>query len=150
LSADKTTFHCTPELISPANYVELPRINYKFNGKKYKNYYAVCVLDTDIETLGFSALVKVNTETHEETYYNCRKGEEASEPVFVARPGGTDEEDGVVLTSVVSRDQETSTALVCIDPKTMKEIARAEFRAKGPVTKTFHGQFIGKETIHLF
>lgn len=61
------------------------------------------------------------------------------EPVFVARPGAADEDDGVVLTIVVDK-KGTKSILVALDGKTFTEVARAEMPqvyALGP-----HGSFI--------
>ncbi|KAH7304642.1 carotenoid oxygenase [Rhexocercosporidium sp. MPI-PUGE-AT-0058] len=61
------------------------------------------------------------------------------EPVFVARPGSTEEDDGLVLTIVIDR-KGTKSILVALDGKTLKEVARADMPqvyALGP-----HGSFI--------
>jgi torulene dioxygenase len=64
------------------------------------------------------------------------------EPVFVARPGGTEEDDGVVLTIVVDKKGAKS-ILVALNGKDLKEVARADMPqvyALGP-----HGSFIEGE-----
>jgi torulene dioxygenase len=65
------------------------------------------------------------------------------EPVFIARPGATEEDDGVVLTIVCNRVGSTS-LLVALDAKDLTEVARAEMPhvyGIGP-----HGTFVsGKE-----
>lgn len=48
-----------------------------------------------------------------------------SEPIFVAHPNATEEEDGVLLTVALDAIRRTS-ALVVIDAKDMEELARAE------------------------
>ncbi len=61
------------------------------------------------------------------------------EPVFVANPGGKEEDDGVVLTIVVDK-KGTKSILVALDGKTLKEIARAalpQVYGLGP-----HGSFV--------
>jgi len=47
-----------------------------------------------------------------------------SEPVFVNRPGGKDEEDGVVLSVLIYSDQTKPIQLLVLDPTTLTEIAR--------------------------
>ncbi|KAF4503542.1 retinal pigment epithelial membrane family [Fusarium agapanthi] len=64
------------------------------------------------------------------------------EPIFIQRPGATDEDDGIVLTIVINREA-THSVLVAIDAKTFKEVARADMPqvyALGP-----HGTFIEGE-----
>ncbi|KAI1841213.1 hypothetical protein JX265_013172 [Neoarthrinium moseri] len=61
------------------------------------------------------------------------------EPVFIGRPGATEEDDGVVLTIVINREG-TQSILVALDGQTFEEIARADMPhvyALGP-----HGTFI--------
>ena len=59
------------------------------------------------------------------------------EPVFVARPGSTDEGDGVVLT--VGTDGERAT-LAILDARTLLEVGRAV--APIPLPLGFHGGFV--------
>ena len=60
------------------------------------------------------------------------------EPVFVATPGGTDEDDGVVLSVVLDAAAENSFLLV-LDGKSFEEIGRATLPQTVPFG--FHGQF---------
>jgi carotenoid cleavage dioxygenase-like enzyme len=61
------------------------------------------------------------------------------EPIFVARPGGRDEDDGVLLT--VGSGQRTQTsALAIIDARSMALLAHAEVPTAIPLG--FHGSFI--------
>jgi carotenoid cleavage dioxygenase-like enzyme len=64
------------------------------------------------------------------------------EPVFVQRPGSTDEDDGIVLTIVVNK-QGTHSILIGLDGRTFEEVARADMPqvyGMGP-----HGSFIEGE-----
>lgn len=58
------------------------------------------------------------------------------EPVFIPRPGGTDEDDGVVLVVVFDGDASTS-YLLCLDAKNLTEVTRATVHM--PVRLGFHG-----------
>jgi len=49
-----------------------------------------------------------------------------SEPIFVQRPGGTDEDDGIILSTVINLLPDQPIFLVILDAKTFTEIARAE------------------------
>uniref|UniRef100_A0A0D3EQ99 Uncharacterized protein n=1 Tax=Oryza barthii TaxID=65489 RepID=A0A0D3EQ99_9ORYZ len=66
------------------------------------------------------------------------EGSVPSEPFFVARPGATDEDDGVVI-SIVSSDDGEGYALV-LDATTFEEIARVRFPYGLPYG--FHGCWI--------
>ncbi|XP_045113371.1 beta,beta-carotene 15,15'-dioxygenase-like [Portunus trituberculatus] len=131
--------------ISP-NIIDLPRINYKYNGKPYTFAYGV-----EVNPLGmqFSRLVKMNMRTGETQLWH-EDGKLVSEPVFLAAPDATREEEGVVLTTLLDKNNPTFVALLVLDPTSWKEVARVEFKAQGKVTQTFHGQFAATgDNVHL-
>jgi len=68
------------------------------------------------------------------------------EPVFVARPGGTDEDDGVLL-SVGGPQRTDTSALAIIDARTMELVASAEVPSAIPLG--FHGSFTRSGTVGL-
>lgn len=133
---NQNTYHCEPEVLADIN-LEFPQINYaKYNTKKYRYIYGVSVSPDE-------AIVKVdaNTKSHvlwkEERCY-------PSEPVFIAEPGGTAEDDGVLVAAVNRAGQtedENSCFLLVLDAKTFTEIARAEFEGVERFPKDFHGVF---------
>lgn len=62
----------------------------------------------------------------------------AGEPVFVARPGGVDEDDGILLTLVINAMKGHSFLLI-LEAKSLQEVART-----GPFDFTpygLHGNF---------
>ena len=48
------------------------------------------------------------------------QGAYPSEPVFVNRPGSTDEQDGVLLSILIYSDNKRPIQLVALDPKDLK------------------------------
>ncbi|KZT63168.1 hypothetical protein DAEQUDRAFT_770851 [Daedalea quercina L-15889] len=65
-----------------------------------------------------------------------------SEPIFAPRPGGTSEDDGVLLSVALDSSPEKGagqSALVVIDAQTMEEVARAEMPIIYPFG--FHGVY---------
>ena len=60
------------------------------------------------------------------------------EPVFVARPGSTAEDDGVILSVGSSRTRDAS-SMVVLDARTLDELARADVPISIPLG--FHGSF---------
>ena len=76
---------------------------------------------------------------------------EFSEPVFVRRPGGSDEDDGVVLVSVFNMKNLHEAGLVILDAGNLQPLARAKVQAKGQVTHCFHGQFAqDQDILHVY
>ncbi|CAG0900706.1 unnamed protein product [Cyprideis torosa] len=126
-----------PELLVPIG-CEVPRINYDFNGRKYRYFYAM-LADVDDECPG--SLVKVDVES--KTF--VRWGEEnayPSEPIFVPSPDNKDEDDGVILSAVLrAQGRDNEIALLILDAKSWTEIGRVEFVSPGPISKDLHGWF---------
>ncbi|XP_060569819.1 carotenoid-cleaving dioxygenase, mitochondrial-like [Ruditapes philippinarum] len=137
MTADDTVY-CTWEALVNTG-MDFPQINYKsHNGKKYRYTYGV---GWHPKGKHFNTVMKIdiNTKTFKEW------GEDKcypSEPVFVPNPNGTDEDDGVVLSSVNTSDYDKgkNAFLLVLDAKSMKEIARAEFDIPR-FPKDFHGLF---------
>jgi len=63
-----------------------------------------------------------------------------SEPVLVPRPGGSSEDDGVLLSQVVDGSKGT-TYLLLLEPKTMQELARAYLPSGWATPYTQHGRW---------
>ncbi|KAL6646445.1 hypothetical protein ACP70R_018053 [Stipagrostis hirtigluma subsp. patula] len=114
--------------------VELSTINLAYRGKVYRYVYA-CGARRPCKF--FNALTKIDLVAKKaKNWYE--KGAVPSEPLFVGRPGATDEDDGVVM-SIVSTVDGDSYALV-LDAATFKEIARLRFPYGLPFG--FHGCWI--------
>jgi carotenoid cleavage dioxygenase-like enzyme len=119
---------------------EFPRINYeKYNGKKYRYFYAVSRSSADLST----DLIKVDIETKTTKMWS-EVGYFPSEPTFVPRPGSTDEDDGVIVSAVLNENDENAGFLLILDAITFKEIARADFKTPSAIPTDFHGIFVSK------
>lgn len=133
-------------------HLELPRINPAYDTRRHTHTFGVSYVEADTERGDFywNALSKISTamptEGTEAAPPTVLEWSEAgcypSEPVFVARPGGTAEDDGVVL-SVVVDVPSRHTLLLVLDAGGFTELARAEVDAVVPLT--FHGTFLGME-----
>ncbi|HEX2672847.1 MAG TPA: carotenoid oxygenase family protein [Polyangiaceae bacterium] len=114
------------------NYRRVSGRDYQFvwgaaDGPQAEGGYASSVVKVDVRTGAFSAF------SDGERIYG--------EPVFVARPGSTEEDDGVLLSVGSSQRAETS-ALAIIDAQSMQLLASAEVPSAIPLG--FHGSFIRK------
>ncbi|XP_020781388.2 beta,beta-carotene 15,15'-dioxygenase isoform X1 [Boleophthalmus pectinirostris] len=116
---------------------ELPRINYNLNGKKHRYVYGSIVDDSAVS----KQIGKFDTETREMIYWkeeNCFP----SEPVFIPRPSGESEDDGVVVVAITNSNPSQPCFIAILDGKTFKEVARAN--VKGQLYRDVHGFFIPK------
>lgn len=137
----------TPQDISEG-WIELPRINYKLNGQKYNFVYGLTTTNDNVVSTGLpetDQISKMDIEKGTETKYVVGKGITISEPVFVANPKGTEEDDGVLITALLYKAEHRDVKLVVINAKDMKEIGSVFFKAEGTVTSTFHGQWHSKD-----
>ncbi|XP_046576703.1 beta,beta-carotene 15,15'-dioxygenase-like [Haliotis rubra] len=131
---------CTPDYItgdaSNGIRMDLPRINYSYNAKKYRYCYGTELL-TDKPML-----TKVDMKTKTCVYWNAEEEEMAGEPVFIERPGATEEDDGIILSPVLPTKPGRQAFLLVLDGKTFKELARAVTPPGVKMPITFHGSFI--------
>uniref|UniRef100_A0A4W3GF06 Retinoid isomerohydrolase n=1 Tax=Callorhinchus milii TaxID=7868 RepID=A0A4W3GF06_CALMI len=126
-----------PEILysGPRQAFEFPQINYqKYSGKDYNYAYGL-----GLNHFVPDRIYKLNVKTKEHWIWQ-EPDTYPSEPIFVAHPDAIDEDDGVLLTSVVSPGVGQKPAfLLILDAKDLSEIARAEVDVQVPVT--FHGMY---------
>ncbi|KAJ9156367.1 Carotenoid cleavage dioxygenase 1 [Pleurostoma richardsiae] len=112
---------------------ELPTINPAYHTRRHRYVYSLPNrgLSTVVDTL-----VKTDTLTREAIIWDNPRGHTPGEPIFVARPGAVDEDDGVLLSVVLDGLAQTS-YLLCLDARDMTELGRAE--VPFAVSMGFHG-----------
>jgi carotenoid cleavage dioxygenase-like enzyme len=117
--------------------LELPRIHYQeFNGLPYRYVYGVGFKYPDSIEDNIP-IIKIDVATGLKFEWK-EPGTLAGEPVFIPRPGGTGEDDGVLL-SVVINELKKNSFLLVLDAKDFHEIARAEVSLLIPYG--LHGMF---------
>jgi carotenoid cleavage dioxygenase-like enzyme len=122
------------EDIAPEISPELPRINYaRSNMRDYRWMYGTGNHEAD----WVDELVKIDVTTGDAKRW-AESGCYPGEPVFVHRPDGTTEDDGVVLSVVLDAQTERSFLLI-LDADSFTEVARAE--APHHIPFGFHGQY---------
>jgi carotenoid cleavage dioxygenase-like enzyme len=117
-------------------HLGLPRVSPAVYGDEYRYAYAQGDPGQPLTGLPESVL-KVDVETGTDQWYD--PGGYTSEPIFVPRPDGDAEDDGVVLSVVLDRKTELS-VLHIIDAESMTRLATASLPHALPLD--FHGQFL--------
>ncbi|XP_063799268.1 carotenoid-cleaving dioxygenase, mitochondrial-like isoform X2 [Pseudophryne corroboree] len=126
---------CDEESFEEIGCLDFPAINYsKYNTKKYRYFYGcgfqhligTCLVKVDVVTKGLKVW-------QEDGFY-------PSEPVFVPSPDSNEEDDGVILSAVVSPNQDKTTFLLFLDAKNFTELCRAEVPVLIPYG--IHGIFL--------
>uniref|UniRef100_A0A672Z2H7 Carotenoid-cleaving dioxygenase, mitochondrial n=1 Tax=Sphaeramia orbicularis TaxID=375764 RepID=A0A672Z2H7_9TELE len=114
--------------------LEFPQINYRrCNTRPYRYFYGC-----GFRHLVGDSLLKMdlNDKTLKVWY---QKGFYPSEPVFVPSPDATEEDDGVILSVILTPSQDKATFLLILDAKTFEELGRANVPVNMPYG--FHGTF---------
>ncbi|XP_068097057.1 carotenoid-cleaving dioxygenase, mitochondrial-like [Hyperolius riggenbachi] len=115
--------------------LEFPQINYaKYNTKKYRYFYGC-----GFQHMVGDSLIKMDVETKKTKEWK-EDGFYPSEPIFVPKPDSVEEDDGVILSAVLTPRQNLNTFLLILDAKDFTEIARAEVPVQMPYG--FHGVFV--------
>jgi len=117
-----------------AEGLELPRINYGRNNERPYRY----AWGIDMESGWLDRIVKVDTEERNTIEWH-EEGCSPGEPVFVAAPGSSEEDAGVLL-SVVFDARSGNSFMLVLDATDLTELARAE--APHHIPYGFHGQFV--------
>ncbi|XP_038520801.1 carotenoid-cleaving dioxygenase, mitochondrial isoform X4 [Canis lupus baileyi] len=124
-----------PEDLEEEGGVEFPQINYgQFSGKKYRFFYGC-----GFRHLVGDSLIKVDVVNKTLTIWR-EDGFYPSEPVFVPAPGTREEDGGVILSVVITPDQNENNFLLVLDAKNFEELGRAEVPVRMPYG--FHGTFV--------
>lgn len=127
----------TVEKLSDVGF-EFPSTHYKrVSGRPYRFAYGASD-GYRADGVYVSAIVKVDIETGASTSFSDDT-HIFGEPLFVSRPQGHAEDDGVLLSVGSAKDSETS-VLAVIDAKTMALLASAEVPSWIPLG--FHGSFV--------
>jgi beta,beta-carotene 9',10'-dioxygenase len=125
------------ERLSEAS-IEFPRINYRRGaGRRYRYVYGA---GNEVRGNFIDNLVKLDLQNNTTSVWyedGCYPGE----PVFVARPGAADEDEGVIL-SVVLDAKKAASFLLILDAPSFRELARAKVSHHIPFG--FHGNYFAE------
>lgn len=123
-------------------HVELPRIDERRSCHRHRYFYAVAQ-PSDTEMRG---IVKHDLDGASVQEHAVRPGDQNSEPVFVACPGGVDEDDGWLLVCVYDHVTD-STRVRVLDARDMSAPVVAEVDLGVRVPGGFHGAWVPSELL---
>ncbi|XP_060719086.1 carotenoid-cleaving dioxygenase, mitochondrial-like isoform X2 [Tachysurus vachellii] len=113
---------------------EFPHIHYdRCNTKPYRFIYGC-----GFGHLVADSLIKIDLESKKIKAWR-QPGVYPSEPVFVPSPNSEEEDDGVILSVVLTPNEDKGTFLLVLDAKTFEEVGRAKVPVNIP--SGFHGTF---------
>ncbi|KWI62196.1 carotenoid oxygenase [Burkholderia pseudomultivorans] len=120
--------------------IELPRINERRTGRRYRYLYAA-EQPNGAEMRGVMRFDHANGTT---TRYAVPPGDQNGEPVFVPRPGGIDEDDGWLLVMVYRAATDTSDVVI-LDARAIDAGPLATVHLPRRVPAGFHGAWVPRE-----
>jgi carotenoid cleavage dioxygenase-like enzyme len=111
--------------------VEFPRINESFSGKEYRYIY----LSNKNDSMLYNSIIKVDVESKK--VIEQKFGENfVSEPIFIANPTATTEDDGLVFVNIIDIDKKLS-FIVYLDAKSLEIAYKAYLPIQMPLA--LHG-----------
>lgn len=129
---------------------DMPAYNMRTRGKKHCFFWGLNTFTNHSTSFYDNSVVKSNTCTGEVVAWKS-KFVWVGEPVFVARPGATEEDDGAVIITALDGNAKRSdgglgrTMFVVLDGQTMKEQARVYIpEGAGDMPFGLHAQFFGE------
>ncbi|HET9543275.1 MAG TPA: carotenoid oxygenase family protein [Acidimicrobiales bacterium] len=120
--------------------MELPTRDPRRVGREHR-YGWLVESPVDPDTVRFGGLYRLEVSTGETQYWDAGPGRSANEGLFVPRPGGTDEDDGWVLTYVYDAATEGS-ELVVLDASAIDGGPLATVELPGRVPHGFHAAWV--------
>ncbi|MCJ8748617.1 hypothetical protein PDJAM_G00166920 [Pangasius djambal] len=115
--------------------LDFPHIHYdRCNTKPYRYFYGC-----GFGHLVADSLIKIDLESKKLKVW-CQPGLYPSEPLFVPSPNAEEEDDGVILSVVLTPTEDKGTFLLVLDAKTLEEVGRAKVPVNIP--SGFHGTFL--------
>jgi hypothetical protein len=131
----------SPEILTEPG-LELPVINQEYLSRRNSYFYATGTIARNFFT---NAICKVNTESKETFLWRDSPTHYPGEVIFIPRPGGTAEDDGILISACSNTEAGSKDFLLFVDATSMREIGRAEFEAEIPQVKAVSLS----ETCHL-
>jgi 8'-apo-carotenoid 13,14-cleaving dioxygenase len=120
---------------------EFPRHAYKVGSQEYRYGYTA-----GVATDNLGATIKHDLKTGERTSYDYGSGYGAGEAVFVAREGGTAEDDGWLLAFTHAHDA-SSASFVVLDAQDVARGPIAEVKLPQRVPYGFHGNWVSDKSV---
>uniref|UniRef100_A0A2P2HXH0 Beta,beta-carotene 15,15'-dioxygenase-like n=2 Tax=Hirondellea gigas TaxID=1518452 RepID=A0A2P2HXH0_9CRUS len=117
--------------------LDMPCVNPLVRGRPYRYMWGCGGFE---QAFFQGAVGKIDVQTGECWSWRGSPDAMSTEAVFVRRPGGIEEDDGVLLLSTTSPHPDERDAFVVLDAKTMTEIARAEI--DGRLGGSLHANFL--------
>jgi len=121
---------------------EFPRHRGKLTAKPYRYGYCAATSATVPEW----PTIKHDLQTGERTVFDHGAGRSAGEPVFVAREGSTDEDDGWLMTFVHDVPNETA-ELVVLDAQDFDRGYVAQVMLPQRIPYGFHGNWVSDRSV---
>lgn len=137
--SSKPVIKLTPEILEENLPIEMPKINENYDGVKNRFIYA-----TTFYYCTHARVAKFDMVEKKVLTLDLGTDHIPGETVFVPRPEATEEDDGVVLSTVMACHAGVQSFLLILDASTFQEIGRASLPAETKMGLAFHSMFTAK------
>ncbi|GFR99887.1 beta,beta-carotene 15,15'-monooxygenase, partial [Elysia marginata] len=137
---NKPVLKITPETLEENLPIEMPRINDDLDGVKHRYTYA-----TTFYYCSHAKLAKYDVVEKKVTTFDIGTDHIPGETVFVARPDAAEEDDGVILSTVMACHAGVQSYLLVLDAASFQEIGRASLPGETKMGLAFHSMFTNKK-----
>ncbi|AOK47494.1 carotenoid oxygenase [Burkholderia sp. MSMB617WGS] len=120
--------------------IELPRINESRTGRRHRYLYAA----EQPSHVALRGVARYDVDGGSIQRYRVPPGDQNSEPVFVPRPGATDEDDGWVLVCVYRHATDTSDVVI-LDGRAVDGEPVATVHLPRRIPAGFHGAWVASD-----
>lgn len=120
------TIRLQGQQLGPAG-MENPTMNPQLIGKPYQYVYGAGLFEQGFYS---NSVGKMDVRSLQVQLYKRSPKDYPGEPVFVPRPDGDSEDDGVLISQVLTTDETRNNYLAVLDAKTLQELAIIEFDRK--------------------
>ncbi len=125
---------------------EFPRHAHKVGTREHRYGYVASVVNEGAGYVGLGATLKHDLHTGERTSFDYGVGRGAGEPVFVARPDSSAEDDGWLVTFTHANDG-SNASFVVLDAQDLARGPVAEVKLPQRVPHGFHGNWVSDKSV---
>ena len=125
------------DIVATGHFCDLPTISPRVRGAPF--YRFVYGIGASRPAAVSNRLVKIDTRRAGGDAFYEVDGMLPGEPLFIARPGGEDEDDGICMS--LATDADGGTSLYILDARTMTLVVRC--RSPVAIPAGFHGEWVG-------
>ena len=119
---------------------EVPRLDERFIGSKYRYGYVACDTDAEFKIGGFNGIGRIDHQTGQLDVYDVGEGRATNEPIFVPKSEHSAEGEGFLLANIYDSARQAS-QLIILDAENVTDGPLATAYLDHRIPFGFHGNW---------